>query len=161
MAVYLVVAVRLTVALDIAPVLAVYSPAVFPLLSLCGVTVLALRGDHRRRLGAIETVRQERKGKRQVRRQSARQAVVSETSGNVSGNGNFNGNLDVVQAGRQAKKDARLNALVTFYADNPDAGPTEAGRAIGVARQTIYTYLDELEEAGRINRENGRVKVLR
>ena len=50
---YLVVAIGLTVVLDIVPVLAVYAPAVFPLLSLAGVTVIALRNDHHRRLTPI------------------------------------------------------------------------------------------------------------
>jgi DeoR/GlpR family transcriptional regulator of sugar metabolism len=49
---------------------------------------------------------------------------------------------------------------VTFYAENPGAGVTEAGQVIGVSRQTIYNYLAELEEAGRISRKNGTVKVL-
>jgi hypothetical protein len=53
-----------------------------------------------------------------------------------------------------------MDSLLAFYLDNPDAGPTEAGRAIGVSRQTIYTYLADLEEAGRLARRNGRVKVL-
>jgi DNA-binding GntR family transcriptional regulator len=44
---------------------------------------------------------------------------------------------------------------LTFYASSPDAGPTEAGRAIGVSRQTVYTYLAELEAAGRIARNDG------
>jgi len=50
---YLVVAIGLTVMLDIAPVLSVYAPAIFPLLSLAGVTVIALRNDHQRRLTPI------------------------------------------------------------------------------------------------------------
>jgi DNA-binding IclR family transcriptional regulator len=54
-----------------------------------------------------------------------------------------------------------MNALVSFYSDNPDAGPTAAGAAIGVSRQTVYTYLSELEREGRIVRDNGSVTVLR
>jgi DNA-binding GntR family transcriptional regulator len=51
---------------------------------------------------------------------------------------------------------------VTFYASNPDAGPTEVGRAIGVSRQTVYNYLAELEAAGRIARNDGKgVAVLK
>jgi hypothetical protein len=54
-----------------------------------------------------------------------------------------------------------MDALVVFYASNPDAGPTEAGHAIGVSRQTIYTYLADLEAAGRIARNDGRgVEIL-
>jgi hypothetical protein len=155
-AVYLAVAVGLTVALDIAPALAVYSPAIFPLLSLCGVTVLALRGDHRRRMEAIETVKKERK----ARRQKKRQAPVMESSRIASKDGKNDVKIDVLQAGRRQAKAARLDALLDFYLDAPNAGPTAAGRAVGVTRQTVYTYLDELETAGRLSRDNGRVKVL-
>jgi len=68
--VYLVVAVGLTVALDIVPALAVYSPAIFPLLSLTGVTVLALRGDHRRRVAEIEKGKAERRKRRAERKRN-------------------------------------------------------------------------------------------
>ena len=43
----------LTVALDTMPSLATYAPLVFPLMSLAGVTVLAIRADHRHRLAQI------------------------------------------------------------------------------------------------------------
>ena len=49
---------------------------------------------------------------------------------------------------RQAKKSARLDALVDFYETNPNARATEAAQSIGVSRQTVYTYVAELEEAG-------------
>ena len=45
---------------------------------------------------------------------------------------------------------------MTFYESNPDAGPTEAGRAVGVSRQTVYTYLAELQATGRISRTDGK-----
>jgi hypothetical protein len=152
--VYLLIATGLTVALDIAPTLAVYSPAIFPLLSLCGVTVLGLRGDHRRRVGAIEAVKAERKAKRYAKRQSTHQATAVELSENVSNNEKSNTNLDDLQTARMSKREARMDNLLTFYASNPDAGATEAGRAIGVSRQTIYTYNTELEQTGRL-RHNG------
>jgi DeoR/GlpR family transcriptional regulator of sugar metabolism len=53
-----------------------------------------------------------------------------------------------------------MDALLTFYTENPSAGVVDAGRAIGVSRQTVYNYLAELEGAGRIDRDNGRVEVL-
>ena len=36
----------------------------------------------------------------------------------------------------------------------------EIAERVGVSRQTIYTYLGELEAAGRIARDNGMVQVL-
>jgi hypothetical protein len=148
--VYFVVATGLTVLLDIAPALAVYSPAIFPTLSLTGVTVLAIRADHKRRLAGIESVKAERK----EARKSGRQTGDAQPSRSASNNGKTYADLDALQAARLSKRDARLDALLTFLASNPSAGPTEAGAAIGVSRQTVYTYAGELEAAGRL-RKNG------
>ena len=60
-----------------------------------------------------------------------------------------------MRQGRQARLDARLDSLQAFYADNPRAGIADAARAVGVSRQTVYGYLDRLEELGRIARNNG------
>lgn len=158
--VYFVTALGLTVALDISPGLAVYSPGVFPFLSLTGVTVLALRSDHRRRLATIESVKMERKARRQSRRKGGRQGGGEQLSNQVSNNGKSNANLDALQAGRLSKRDTRLNALLTFLASNPDAGPTEAGNAIGVSRQTVYTYTSELEATGRLRRNGSGWEVV-
>lgn len=68
--------------------------------------------------------------------------------------------FDTLQSARRAKKEARLDALVDFYHANPDGTPTQAARALGVSRQTIYTYVSELEAAGRISRNgDGTVAV--
>ena len=104
--VYLVAAFGLTIVLDVVPSLAQYSPAIFPVLSLTGVAVLALRGDHRRRLATIEAVKQKRRETRQGRRQGkhrgSRQAAVaqpSEPSQQPSDNGKQDANLDRVRVG--------------------------------------------------------------
>lgn len=62
--VYFIVAIALTVALDINPELARFAPAIFPMLSLAGVSVLALRVDHRGKLAEIERGKTERRQKR-------------------------------------------------------------------------------------------------
>jgi hypothetical protein len=140
----------LTVLLDTLPVLSVYAPLAFPVLSLAGVATLALRGDHWRRLTAIEKDKAERRERRRTRR------VKSQMSNDTK----FDTRLDALRAARKAKRDARITKLVTFYAGNPSAGVSEAGQAISVSRQTVYNYLAELEEAGRISRKNGMVKIL-
>lgn len=145
----------LTVLLDTAPALAVYAPLAFPILSLSGVTVLALRADHRRRLAGIEAGKAERQADRQAKRQGVRQAVSAQPSSRPSNIPILTADLDRLQAGRKAKRDARLDALLDFYVDNPLAGPTEAGRAVGVSRQTVHTYLDQLEQLGKVARNNG------
>lgn len=154
--VYLAVAVLLTVALDIVPDLARWAPAVFPLLSLAGVTVLALRSDQRRRLAAIASDKEARQAERQAARQEKRQApparVSSQVSSEVSNNTKFDAPLDRLQAGRKAKVDARLDTLLDACLDNPNLTPVDAARLLGVSRQTVYTYLGTLEAAGRLKR---------
>jgi len=61
---YAVVVITLTVLLKIIPNLAVYSLAVFPLFSLAGVTLIAVRHDHKRRIDAIDADKRERKEQR-------------------------------------------------------------------------------------------------
>lgn len=141
--VYFVIAVLLTVALDIVPTWAAYAPGLFPVLSLTGVTVLALRSDHRRRLAAIAAERAERKAERQARRQVSsvkRQSVNRKVDGRQS-----------VQVS---------NELLTLYTGEPMATPTQAARALGVSRQTIYNQLEALEGAGRIRRNGHGVEVI-
>jgi DNA-binding IclR family transcriptional regulator len=48
---------------------------------------------------------------------------------------------------------------VDAYRDNPSLGATEAARALGVHRNTIYGYTAELEAAGRIRRNGNQVEV--
>ena len=90
-----------------------------------------------------------------------RQATPDQASGEASRTAILDASLDTARQTRKARRDTRLDALLTFYASNPDAGPTEAGRAIGVSRQTVYTYLTELESAGRVSRNDGKgIEVL-
>ena len=96
---YLVVAVLLTVALDTVPVLAVYAPAIFPFLSLAGMTVLALRHDQARRVAAIADSRAAAAEERRQARESKRQATAIATAvpaavAEQDGNGGTGGNGD-------------------------------------------------------------------
>ena len=60
-AVYLVTALLLVMVLDIAPGIAVYSQALFPVLSLAAFVLLGLRLDHQERVTAIATNKAEAK----------------------------------------------------------------------------------------------------
>lgn len=155
---YFMVATGLTVALDIFPGLAVYSPAIFPALSLTGVTVLALRSDQRRRLAGIAQDRAERREARQVHKETAQFTRPTGAQGgaqfvrqNAQGSAQINA-IDAINATRQARRDALLDALLDAYSSNPELGATEAARLLGVHRNTIYNYTDELMGAGRLSR---------
>jgi hypothetical protein len=64
-------------------------------------------------------------------------------------------------ANAQDRKVQNMEALLAHYAANPQSSYTQAAEAIGVSRQTIANYLNELEEDGAIHRNGDGVKVLK
>lgn len=66
-AAYFLSAVALTVLLDTLPSAAVYAPIAFPVLSLAGMLVLALRADQARRVAEAEAERAQRRAERQAK----------------------------------------------------------------------------------------------
>jgi hypothetical protein len=58
-----------------------------------------------------------------------------------------------------AAKAAALDKLVEHLTGHPDASVSELARLINRSRTTVYSYLDELEAAGKVHR-NGQVTVL-
>jgi hypothetical protein len=72
--VYFAAAVGLTVLMDIVPGLARFAPAVFPVFSLAGMTIAALRVSHKQRLADIAADKEARKAERQERNASKMQA---------------------------------------------------------------------------------------
>jgi hypothetical protein len=161
---YFFVAVLLTVVLDIQPSWSVMAPAIFPVLSLAGVTVIALRKDYQKRIQQIASEKAERKAERQANfnnhRQDLRGLFESSVSNEVSNNGQFDMNLDRLQAGRKAKLDNRLDRLLDAFRTNPALGISDAARELDVSRQTIYSYIDQLEHSGKIRRNGHGVEVL-
>jgi hypothetical protein len=153
--VYVVATLGLVVFLEVWPFLATYAPALFPALAVVGALNLAMISRQEQREAAVELEKAERK----AQRQAARHETPAKLSTAASKTAVLNTSLDAARRTRKAKRDACLDALVAFYAADPEAGPTKAGGAVGVSRQTVYTYLDELEAAGRIQRNDGQVQV--
>lgn len=135
-----------------------YAAMLFPLAQVVSTVMTAERAAQFRREATSEVARAERKAARQIARQTKRQATFastsSQTSNRVSNTEKSTDPLTLARQSRKAKRDQRLDILLTYYLDNPDAGPTEAADVIGVSRQTIYAYQAELEKAGRL-RKNG------
>jgi hypothetical protein len=149
--VYVMATLGLVVFLEVWPALATYAPAIFPALAVVGALNLALIARQELREAEVRAQKQELKAVRQAQRPASRQ------SSNLS---KPNAYLDVMLDTRRAKRSARMDALVGFYQDNPTAGPSDAARSLGVSRQTVYTYLDELQRTGRLARDDGHVQVL-
>ncbi len=68
--------------------------------------------------------------------------------------------LNRLQAGRKAKLDNQLARLLDAFHVNPTLGISDAARALDVSRQTIYSYMNQLEHSGKIRRNGHRVEVL-
>jgi hypothetical protein len=162
--VYLVTTTALTIIVEIVPTLATYTPIIFPSLSLGGAVILALQINlsYRRKLIADEKA--ERKVERQANRLEKRQIPLLMSAGpastELSNNGNLGISMDRLQAGRKAKLDARMDALVDILQADPDIEIIEAARQIHVSRQTVYSYLKQLEQAGRIKRNGHGMEVI-
>lgn len=58
-----------------------------------------------------------------------------------------------------AAKAQAIDALIAYATGKPDASVSELAKVIGRSRATVYNYLDELEQAGRLHR-NGQITVL-
>ena len=149
--VYVTATLGLVVFLEVWPMLSTYAPALFPALAVVGAVNLALISQQERREGLVLEQKAERQAIREGRCQTRRQVSHVTT---------FDGTLDALLSARRAKRKARVDALLAFYASYPDGGATQAARAVGVSRQTVYTYLAELQAAGQVDRSNGTVTVL-
>jgi hypothetical protein len=150
-AAYFVATLGLVVFLEVWPLLATYAPAIFPALAVVGALNLALIAQQEQRETTVRVEKAERRAARQVKRQEERQ---------VSNEPKSDRSLDTLLTGRRAKRRERMDALLALYRDYPQAGPSDAGRSIGVSRQTVYTYLTELEGDGRIVRDDGRIRIV-
>ncbi|MCB9150207.1 MAG: winged helix-turn-helix domain-containing protein [Caldilineaceae bacterium] len=74
----------------------------------------------------------------------------------------LNAETDWVDQGNTARSNAkseRMEQLVQFYGENPNASQADAADHIGRSKATVNSYLKELEEAGRVH-VNGSVQVL-
>jgi len=135
-----------------------YAALLFPLAQVVSTVMTAERAAQFRRETTGEMAKAERQAKRQATRQAKRQAAFVATSSQMSNRASnaekLTDSLTLARQSRKAKRDVRLDTLLTYYLDNPASGPTAAADAIGVSRQTIYTYQAELEGAGRL-RKNG------
>lgn len=161
---YLFIATCLTIIVEVIPNLAVYAPVIFPSLSLAGAVILALQTMLSNRQKAIADEKAERKAERQTVRMDKRQILNDQLDGPVSNTTSINQHIDSMtnklHAGKMAKLDARLNALIDVFRKEPNIEIAEAARRIQVSRQTIYSYLSILEKAGRIKRGENGMEVL-
>lgn len=168
---YFIVATGLTVMLDLYTNLAKFAPAIFPALSLAGVSILAIRSDHRQRVAQNAQDKADRAAKRAPKKapkrvpnestHAAQEHVADDVqTGGVSAHSDAqNAALAHINASRKQTKAERMESLVRAYADNPALGATAVGELLGIHRNTVYNYTTELVEAGRIKKNGSGYKV--
>ena len=75
--------------------------------------------------------------------------------------GNVTPKIDALNAAKVDAKQQRLNTLVTFLGDNPQASLTDAAAVVDVTRQTVRRYVTELQEAGKLHKNGNGWEVTR
>lgn len=161
---YLLIATCLTIIVEVIPNLAIYAPVIFPSLSLAGAVILALQSMLSNRQKAIAEEKAERKAERQAVKPAQHQTMNAQldalASNAMSIDEQMDSLTDKLHAGKMAKLDARLNALIEVFRKEPNLEIAEAARRIQVSRQTVYSYLSILEKAGRLKRGENGIEVL-
>jgi hypothetical protein len=149
LAVYLAVALALTVLLDILPELALYARGVFPFLGVLGAGLWALRADHERREAEKASDKQEQREERLA----ARAAKLADNLREPSRKGN--------KASRESsRKGVQLDELLAFWKGQPKATDGEVARHFGVERQAIWQRRQRLIRDEVIHWNGNGVEVL-
>lgn len=107
----------------------------------------------------LELKHQERLAK--IQTQSVNQAViqpVNRTSQTVQ-EAVKNHVFDAVNLSKTERKKQLWESMLAIYLDNPSAQVSTVANTLKVSRQTVYNYLNELEQAGRISRNGSGIEV--
>ena len=157
--IYLIAAVGLTVVLEVAPYLALYAPANFPILAVIGAVNLALIAQQQQRKNALQRKRQERKRNfaYHPKIQTKPNLVAQDRSTKVFSN---HSNQYSLNSTREQKKLNVMDKMVDTLVDTPQLSVSNLARLVGHSRTAIYKYLDEMEAAGRIRRNGNGIVVI-
>ena len=155
---YLISTIGLTYFLEVYPNLSKFGVIFLPFLGIMGVINIALRSDLERRLLIISQEKTERKEKRIASCQTTSKLNLLENGEkgqrNLSNNTSIYDEIDRLQAGRRAKFDTRIQQTLDIYSDYPGMKISDAARRIGVSRQTMHSYVNQLTDQGKL-KKNG------
>ncbi len=105
----------------------------------------------------------ERKAEREARRlerKAERQANAQQSVNGLSIDGVLDTNQALLQAGRASKKASNIDTMLDIFRTDPHAEIAGVARQVGIGRQTVYNYLDELQKAGKVHVNGNGVEVL-
>jgi hypothetical protein len=144
-----------------------WAALLFPAAQVISTVVTAERAAQFRRTEEVAQEKRARAQKRAHRRAQKRAQVAQRDAqrgrSDVHRTGAQdaqNGALSAVNRTRQEQKATAMDALIGQFAQDPRMPITDAARAVGVHRNTVYNYLEELEAEGRVKRNGGGVEVL-
>jgi len=137
-----------------------WAAILFPLAQVVSTVMTAERAAQFRRETTTEMIAQDRAQQRAQRRAQQHAQQLPNTAHQTAQHDAQRAVLDAINRTRQERKTQLLDSLLDAYLCNPDLGITDAARALGVHRNTVYNYLDELEAAGRLKRNGNGVEVL-
>lgn len=157
-AVYFTSVIGLTIILDTVAEAARYAPLVFPVLSICGAMLIAMRQDHARRVEEMTLSLQAPYNKKRHRLQRAQ--MLAELAGEIA---------PVAEKPREKKAPpetlrdlapgARRERLLGVWAQDGRKTFTELAGTFGVSRQTIGNDFAALAKDGKAKRQGRQVVV--
>lgn len=65
-----------------------------------------------------------------------------------------------LQAGRSSKKAAKVDMMLDIFKTDPHAEYTAVAKQLSMSRSTVYNYLEELENSGRVHVNGNGVEIL-
>lgn len=161
--VYVVATLGLVVFLEVWPFLATYAPAIFPALAVVGAVNLALISSQELREAGVQAQKAGARERRRARRMSkttSKTVSSRSTSEAMHVDTKQVSSLASVNLSRQERRARLMETLVGIYREDPEAGASAVARRLDIGRSTVYNYLAALEATGRLNRDNGTVRVL-
>ena len=145
--VYILLTISLTIVLEVNPTFSIYAPALFPFLALIGAINIVLIVQQEQRELTVKNVHVERSEKRKNRSNVQNPKEHIEQTSKQDKRDKLNNPT----APRRNKKESALTTIINLLSEYPNMGVTELAKETGIkSRTTIYNYLAELQENGRI-----------
>jgi predicted transcriptional regulator len=148
--VYLFTTIGLSVFLDTSKELVKFAPALFPMLSVVGSFNITLLSQQKHREMNVQNQRLEMQFERQQRRQNKKSNVANNFDTGLSNLEKTDNSLVIANRTRKEKRLQIIDKILDVLKDEPTIGITDLSRKIGRSRQSVYNYIQDLENGGKI-----------
>jgi predicted transcriptional regulator len=152
--VYLFTTIGLSVFLDTSKELVKFAPALFPMLSVVGSFNITLLSQQKHREMSVQNQRFEMQFERQQRKQLKLSNVANNIDTGLSNLEKTDNSLVIANRTRKERRLQIMEKILDVLTDEPTIGITDLSRKIGRSRQSVYNYIQELENGGKIHKNN-------